>query len=160
MSALWRNMNMPARPVNQLTKYARCHFNTPLVCGRVVIYTPGASFIGMHVTCVKPMCLYHWEGHSWVLDMATARVCLMSQRADRWLMGATAPHTACYFYLSKGNPRNYPIKSCPCTHPCQRLSLEVTDFEAAGLWSIQILSDCCSSCSACYESRNCKRQVK
>ena len=76
------------------------------------------------------MRLYHREGHSWVLDAATARVCLMSQRTDGRLLRATAPHTACYFYLSKGNPKNYPIKSCPCAHPRQQLSLEVIDFEA------------------------------
>ena len=37
-----------------------------------------------------------------MLDTATARVCLMSQRADGGLMHATAPHAASYFYLSKG----------------------------------------------------------
>ena len=42
----------------------------------------GASFVGMHVSYVKQMRLYHREGHSWVLNTATARVCLMSQRAD------------------------------------------------------------------------------
>ena len=73
---------------------------------------------------------YHREGLSWVLDTATVRVYLMSQRTDGRLMRATAPHAAGYFYLSKGKPRNYPITSCPCTHPRQRLSLEVTDFEA------------------------------
>ena len=72
--------------------------------------------------------------HSKALDSVTARVCLVSQGADGRLMHATAPHTAGYFYLSKGNPRNYPITSCPCTHPRQRLSLEVTDFEAG--WPI------------------------
>ena len=91
---------------------------------------PGASFIGMHVAYVKRMRLYHREGHSWVLETATARMCLMSQRANGRLMHATAPHAACYFYLSKGNPRSYPIKSCPYTYLRQRLSLEVTDFEA------------------------------
>ena len=45
-------------------------------------------------------------------------------------MRATAPHTVGSFYLSKGNPRDDPITSCPGTHPRQRLSLEVTDFEA------------------------------
>ena len=40
MVVFWRNMNMPARPMNLLTKYAQHHFNMPLVCGRVVIYTP------------------------------------------------------------------------------------------------------------------------
>ena len=90
----------------------------------------GASFTGMHVTYVKRMRLYHREGHSKVLDTATSRVCLMNQRADGRLMRATAPHAAGYFYLSKGNPRNYPITSCPCTHPRQGLSLEVNDFEA------------------------------
>ena len=84
----------------------------------------------MHVTYVKQMRVYYREGYSWVLEMATARVCLMSQQADRRLMRATAPHAAGYFYLFKGNPRNYPITSCPCTHPRQRLCLEVTDFEA------------------------------
>ena len=88
----------------------------------------------MHVAYVKRMRLYHRQGHSWVLDTATARVCFMSQCADERLVRATAPHAASYFYLSKGNPRNYPITSCPCTHTHQRLSLEVTDFEAG--WPI------------------------
>ena len=75
-----------------------------------------------------------------MFDTATARVCLMSQRADRRIMRATAPHAAGYFFffffvnISKGNPRNYPITSCPRTHPRQRLSLEVTGFEAG--WSV------------------------
>ena len=72
----------------------------------------GASFVGMHVSYVKQMRLYHREGHSWVLDTATAGVCLMSQRADGSLVRATAPHAAGYFYLSRGNHRNYPITSC------------------------------------------------
>ena len=93
-------------------------------------YQSGASFIGMRVTYVQQMRSNHREGHSWVLDTATARVCLMSQRADGRLMRATAPHAAGYFYFSQGPPRHYRITSCPCTHPRQRLSLEVTDFEA------------------------------
>ena len=60
----------------------------------------------------------------------TARLGLMSERADSALVHATAPHAASYFYLSRGNPRNYPITSCPCTHLCQRLFLKETDFEA------------------------------
>ena len=40
MVMLWWNMNTPAGPVNMLTKHAQCHFNMPLVCGLVVIYTP------------------------------------------------------------------------------------------------------------------------
>ena len=56
---LWRNMNMPARPVNLLTN--RHHFNMPLACGHVIIYTP----VRMHVldvcmsvcVCVC-MCVY------------------------------------------------------------------------------------------------------
>ena len=85
----------------------------------------------MHVAYVKRMSLYHREGHIKVLDMAIAKLCLMSQRADRRLMRATAPHAASYFYLSKDNPRNDPITSCTvCTHPRQRFCLEVTDFEA------------------------------
>ena len=40
MVVLWQNMNMPAGPVNLLTEYTRHHFNMPLACGRVVIYTP------------------------------------------------------------------------------------------------------------------------
>ena len=43
---------------------------------------PGTSFIGMHVTYVEQMRLYYRERHSWVLDTATARVGLMSQRAS------------------------------------------------------------------------------
>ena len=118
-----------------------------ILCHRIC-NAHGARFIGMHITDVKLMRLYHQEGHSWVLDTATARVCLMSQRADGSLVRATAPHAACYFCLLKGNPRNYPITSCPCTHPCQWLILKL-----AGLLSIQILSDCCSGCGACYESQ-------
>ena len=57
----------------------------------------GASFKGMHVAYVKRMRLYHREGRRWVLDRATASVCLMSQRADRRLMHETAPHAAGYF---------------------------------------------------------------
>ena len=34
----------------------------------------GASFKGMHVAYAKRKRLYHREGHSWVLDTATARV--------------------------------------------------------------------------------------
>ena len=90
----------------------------------------GASFIGMHITYVQQMHLYHQEGHSWVLDTSSARACLMSQRADGRFMHATVPHAAGYFYLLKGSPRNCPITSCPCTHPRHRLSLEVTTFEA------------------------------
>ena len=40
MVVLWRNLNMPAGPMNLLTEYTQRHFNMPLVCGRVVIYTP------------------------------------------------------------------------------------------------------------------------
>ena len=71
-----------------------------------------------------------------MLETATASLGLMSQRADGELLLATAPHAASYFYLSRGNPRNYPITSGPCTHLCLRLILEVeaTDFEAS--WSV------------------------
>ena len=41
MVVLWQNMNTPAGPVNLLTEYTRCHFNTLLACGCVIIYTPG-----------------------------------------------------------------------------------------------------------------------
>ena len=73
-----------------------------------------------------------------MLDTSSARVCLMSQRAEGRFTHATAPHAAGYFHLSKGNPRNDSITSCLCTHPRQRLSLDVTDFEAG--WPV-IYSD-------------------
>ena len=55
MVLLWRNMNKPAGPVDLLTKYARRHFNTPLVCGHVVIYTPAVSngFGGRTITNLR-----------------------------------------------------------------------------------------------------------
>ena len=64
-----------------------------------------------------------------MLETATASLGLMSQRADGGLVRATAPHAASYFYLSRGNPRNYPSTSGSCTQLRQRLFLEVTDFE-------------------------------
>ena len=56
--------------------------------------------------------------------MATASLGVICQRAGRGLKHATVPKTASYFYLLRGNPRNYPITSCPCTHLRQRLFLE------------------------------------
>ena len=56
-----------------------------------------------------------------MLDTATASLGLMSQRADGGLVRATAPHTASYFYLSKGQSQEL---------SSQRLSLEATNFEA------------------------------
>ena len=62
--------------------------------------------------------------------MATASFGLKSKRAGGGLVRASAPHAASYFYLSRGNPKNYPITSCLCALLRQRLPLEVTDFEA------------------------------
>ena len=84
----------------------------------------------MHVAYVKRMSLRQREGHSHALDPATAGLGLMSQRAAVGLVHVTVPQAASYFYLSRGNPRNYPITSCPRTHLCQQLFLEVTDFKA------------------------------
>ena len=41
---LWRNVDTPAGSVNLLTEHARRHFNTPLACGHVVIFSPGYQF--------------------------------------------------------------------------------------------------------------------
>ena len=48
----------------------------------VLTVSQGASFVRIHVTYVQQMRLYYGQGHTWVLDTATSRVCLMSQRAD------------------------------------------------------------------------------
>ena len=95
----------------------------------------GASFIGVHLAHVKWMRLRQREGHSYVLDTATANLGLLSQRADGGLVHAITSHVASYFYLSSGNPRNYSVSSGPCTHLrhmwwASRLFLKATDFEA------------------------------
>ena len=43
MIVLRWNMNKPAGPMNMLTEYAPCHFNTPVACRHVIIYTPEVS---------------------------------------------------------------------------------------------------------------------
>ena len=82
----------------------------------------------MHVAYVKQLRLYHREGHSWVLDTAIVRVCLMSQRADGRPMRTTAPHAASYF---EGQSQKLSKQKLPWHTPSSAaLSLEVTDFEA------------------------------
>ena len=71
----------------------------------------------MHVTYVKQMRVYYREGYSWVLEMATARVCLMSQQADRRPMRATAPHTASYFLSFEGQSQELSNHKLPLHTP-------------------------------------------
>ena len=67
-----------------------------------------------------------------MLDTATARVCLMSQRADGRLMRATAPHAASYFFFFlsfEGQFQELSNHKLPL-HTPSSAALEVSAFEA------------------------------
>ena len=83
----------------------------------------------MRVAYVKRMRLYHREGHSWVLETATARVCLMSQRADGSSCVQLRLKQLAIFIFRRAIPGNIQSKVA-LAHTLVSGSLEVTDFEA------------------------------